>query len=84
MKRFVIAVFTSMFILGSTATMASGNLESSLTYISAENISNWMSCRDKMPNDSVKSATTVVNGKIPKIKCADVNKIVEDAQASSK
>ena len=84
MKRFVIAIFTSMFIFGSTATMASGNLESSLTFISAENVSNWMSCRDKNPSDTVKSATRVVNGKIPKIKCADVNKIVEDAQATSK
>ena len=83
MKRFVIAIFTSMFIFGSTTTMASGNLESSLTYISAENISNWMSCKDKGPDDTVNSATKVVNGKIPKIKCADVNKIVEDAQASS-
>ena len=83
MKRFVIAVFTSMFILGSTATMASGNLESSLTYISAENVSNWMSCRNKKPSDTVKSATLVKNGKIVRVKCADVNKIVEDAQASS-
>lgn len=83
MKSFAIAVLTSMFIFGSTATMASGNLESSLTPISAENISNWMSCRDKKPSDTVRSATKVVNGKIPRIKCADVNKIVEDAQASS-
>lgn len=83
MKKIVIAAFTSMFIFGSMATMASGNLESSLTPISAENISNWMSCQDKKPSDTVKSATKVVNGKIPRVKCADVNKIVEDAQASS-
>ncbi len=83
MKRFVIAASTSMLIFGATATMASGNLESSLTPISAENISNWMLCMDKKPSDTVRSATKVVNGKIPRIKCADANKIVEDAQASS-
>jgi hypothetical protein len=42
-----------------------------------------MSCRDKKPSDTVKSATRVENGKIVRVKCADVNKIVEDAQATS-
>ncbi|GJL71817.1 MAG: hypothetical protein NMNS01_10160 [Nitrosomonas sp.] len=84
MKRVVLAALTSAFIFGSAATMASGNLESSLTPISAENISNWMSCQDKKPGDTVKSATRVENGKIVRVKCADVNKIVEEAQATSK
>jgi len=83
MKKCLFAALTTMFIFGSTATMASGNLESSLTPISAENVSNWMSCRDKKPSDTVKSATRVENGKIVRVKCADVNKIVEDAQATS-
>lgn len=84
MKRFVIVSCISMFIFGSAFTHASGNLESSLTPISAENISNWMSCMDKKPSDTVKSATRVENGKIVRVKCADVNKIVKEAQATSK
>ena len=84
MKKLIIIAFITLLMFGSTATFASGNLESSLTPISAENISNWMSCMDKKPGDTVKSATKVENGKIVRVKCADVNKIVKDAQASSK
>jgi len=73
-----------MFVFGSTSTMASGNLESSLTPISAENVLNWMNCRDKDPNDSVKSRTKTKDGKIVVIKCSAANKIVADAQASNK
>lgn len=83
MKKYIFAALTSILIFGSTASMASGNLESSLTPISAENVSNWMSCMDKKPSDTVKSATRVENGKIVRVKCADVNKIVEEAQATS-
>lgn len=78
------AAIAAMFVLGSTTTMASGNLESSLTPISAENILNWMNCRDKDPGASVKSMTKTKDGKIVVVKCADVNKIVADAQATSK
>ncbi|MDC8444541.1 MAG: hypothetical protein LV471_01235 [Nitrosomonas sp.] len=84
MKKFVMAAIAAMFVLGSTTTMASGNLESSLTPISAENVLNWMNCRDKDPGASVKSMTKVKDGKIVVVKCADANKIVADAQASSK
>lgn len=83
MKKFIFAAMASMFIFGSSTIMASGNLESSLTPISAENVSNWMSCMDKEPNATIKSATRVENGKIVRVKCADVNKIVEEAQATS-
>jgi len=84
MKKFVIAAVAAMFVFGSTATMASGNLESSLTPISAENVLNWMNCRDKEPNDSVKSMTKVKDGKIVVVKCSVANKIVADAQAANK
>lgn len=84
MKKFVTAAIAAMFVLGSTTTMASGNLESSLTPISAENVLNWMNCRDKDPNDSVKSMTKTKDGKIVVVKCSVANKIVADAQASSK
>lgn len=80
----MIAAVAAMFVFGSTATMASGNLESSLTPISAENVLNWMNCRDKEPNDSVKSMTKVKDGKIVVVKCSVANKIVADAQAANK
>ena len=84
MKKFVMTAIAAMFVFGSTSTMASGNLESSLTPISAENVLNWMNCRDKDPNDSVKSRTKTKDGKIVVIKCSAANKIVADAQASNK
>ena len=82
MKKFVMATIAAMFVLGSATTMASGNLESSLTPISAENILNWMNCREKEPNDSVKSMTRTKDGKIVVVKCSDANKIVADAKAA--
>lgn len=84
MRKFVIAAVAAMFVFGSTTTMASGNLESSLTPISAENVLNWMNCRDKEPNDSVKSMTKVKDGKIVMVKCSVANKIVADAEAANK
>jgi len=84
MRKFVIAAVAAMFVFGSTTTMASGNLESSLTPISAENVLNWMNCRDKEPNDSVKSMTKVKDGKVVVVKCSVANKIVADAQAANK
>ncbi|MBX3639374.1 MAG: hypothetical protein KF888_02535 [Nitrosomonas sp.] len=82
MKKFVMTAVAAMFVLGSTTTMASGNLESSLTPISAENVLNWMNCREKEPTDSVKSMTKVKDGKIVVVKCSDANKIVADAKAA--
>ncbi len=84
MRKFVIAAVAAMFVFGSTTTMASGNLESSLTPISAENVLNWMNCRDKEPNDSVKSMTKTKDGKIVVVKCSVANKIVADAEAANK
>lgn len=84
MKKFVIAAFASIFIFSSPITMASGNLESGLTPISAEDMMNYIQCRDKKPTDSVKSRHRVENGKIVVIKCADANKIVSDARALQK
>lgn len=84
MRKFVIAAVAAIFVFGSTTTMASGNLESSLTPISAENVLNWMNCRDKEPNDSVKSMTKVKDGKVVVVKCSVANKIVADAEAANK
>jgi len=84
MKKMVLAAVAAMFVFGSTTTMASGNLESSLTPISAENVLNWMNCRDKDEGDSVKSRTKVKNGKVVVVKCSAANKIVADAQAANK
>ncbi len=82
MKKFVMTAVAAMFVLGSTTTMASGNLESSLTPISAEDVLNWMNCREKEPNDSVKSMTKTKDGKIVVVKCSAANKIVADAKAA--
>lgn len=84
MKKIVMATLAAMFVFGSATTMASGNLESSLTPISAENVMNWMNCRDKDPNDTVKSRSKVKDGKVVVVKCSAANKIVADAQASNK
>jgi hypothetical protein len=80
MKKIAIAAFASMFIFGSTATMASGNLESSLTPVSAENVMNWMNCKGKGPDATVKSMTKVKDGKIVVVKCSEINKIIADAE----
>ncbi len=82
MKKFVMTAIAAMFVFGSTTTMASGNLESSLTPISAEDILNWMNCREKEPNDSVKSMSKTKDGKVVVVKCATANKIVADAKAA--
>ncbi|MCB1948869.1 hypothetical protein [Nitrosomonas sp.] len=79
MKKMVIAAFAAMFIFGSTTTMASGNLESDLTPVSAENILNWMNCKDKKPTDTVKSMTKTKDGKIVRVNCGEAQKIVSDA-----
>lgn len=77
------AALASMFIIGSSTTFASGNLDSSMTPIKAGDILNWMNCQDKKPSDVIKSYTETANGKIVRVKCADANKIVADAQATS-
>jgi len=81
MKKFAIAALASIFFFGSPVTIASGGDSSGITPINAEDMSNFMRCRDKKPEESVKSSTRVENGRIPSIKCADANKIVSDARA---
>ena len=81
MKKIVIAALASIFFFVSPVTIASGGDSSGITHINAENMANFLRCKDKKPGESVKSATRTVNGKIPIVKCADANKIVNDARA---
>jgi len=83
MSKIIVAAFVSVFLLSSTAAIASGNTESSLTPIAAKDILNYLSCKDKKPTDVVKSRTDVENGKIVRVKCADVIAIVEKARSES-
>ncbi|BBL35352.1 hypothetical protein Nstercoris_01615 [Nitrosomonas stercoris] len=83
MNKVIIAAFVSVFALGSTSTFASGNLESSLVPISAKDLLSYMDCQDKKPTDLVKSRTDVENGKIVKVKCADVIATVQKARKDS-
>jgi len=80
MRKILIAACAATLVLGSTATMASGNLESELTPVSAEDILNWRACRDKKPTDTIKSHSQTKDGKIIRVKCAKANKIVADAK----
>ncbi|SFE25961.1 hypothetical protein [Nitrosomonas sp. Nm166] len=54
MNKFLIAVFTSVFLFGSSVTWASGNLESSLPPVSAQDILNKMACEGKKAGDKIK------------------------------
>jgi len=54
MNKFLIAVAASVFLLGSSATMASGNLESSLPPMSAQDILNKMACEGKKAGEKIK------------------------------
>ncbi len=81
MKKIAITVLASIFFFTSPVTIASGGDSSSITPISAEDMQNFILCKDKKPGESVKSRNRVEkNGKIPSIKCADANKIVNDAR----
>lgn len=83
MSKVIVAAFVSVFVLGSTTTFASGNLESSLAPISAKDMLSYLACKDKKPTDVVKSHTEVENGKIVMVKCADVVAIVQKAREKS-
>ncbi len=83
MNKIIVAAFVSVFVLGSTATFASGNLESSLVPIKAKDLLDYLSCKDKKPTDVVKSRTEVENGKIVTTKCADIVAVVEKAREES-
>ena len=81
MKKIAITALASLFFFVSPASMASGGESSGITHISAEDMANYLRCKTVKSGGSVKSATRVVNGKIPVVKCADANKIVNDARA---
>jgi len=83
MNKVIVAAFVSVFVLGSTATFASGNLESSLAPISAKDMLSYLACKDKKASDVVKSHTEVENGQIVKVKCGDVMAVVQKARKDS-
>ena len=57
MNKFLIAAFASVFLLGSSVTMASGNLESALPFVSAQDILNKIACEGKKAGDKIKDRT---------------------------
>lgn len=57
MNKFVIAVFASVFLCGSSVTLASGNLESALPPVSAQDILNKMGCEGKKAGEKIKDRT---------------------------
>ncbi len=54
MNKFVIVISTAIFLLGSSFAMASGNKESSLPYMSAQDILNKMACEGKKDGEKIK------------------------------
>lgn len=57
MNKLVIAVFASVFLFGSSVTLASGNLESALPPVSAQDILNKMGCEGKKAGEKIKDRT---------------------------
>ena len=57
MKKIIVATVASVFLLGSTATFASGNLESLLPFMAAQDILNKMGCEGKKAGDKIKDRT---------------------------
>lgn len=74
MNKLIITAFISISILSSTSVFASGNVESSLTPIRAQDILNIMACKDKKPEEQVKDR---VDG--TKVKCSDAMKKAANA-----
>lgn len=80
MNKFIISAFISALILGSTTVFASGNQESALTPIRAQDLLNLMSCKDKKAEDQIKDR---IDG--TKVSCGEVTKKTESAvNANSK
>ncbi|SFN12553.1 hypothetical protein [Nitrosomonas communis] len=80
MNKFIISTFISALILGSTSVSASGNKESALTPIRAQDILNVMSCKDKKAEDQIKDR---IDG--TKVTCGEVTKKTASAiEANSK
>ncbi|MDV6345837.1 hypothetical protein [Nitrosomonas sp. Is37] len=78
MNKFIISAFISVLILGSTSVFASGNKESALTPIRAQDLLNLMSCKDKKANEQVKDR---VNG--TKVTCGEVTKKTASAVSAN-
>ncbi len=69
MNKFIISAFISVLILGSTSVFASGNKESALTPIRAQDLLNVMSCKDKKAEEQIKDR---IDG--TKVTCGEVTK----------
>lgn len=54
MNKFLIAAIGLVFVMGSSAAMASGNLESNLPPMSAQDILNKMACEGKKDGEKIK------------------------------
>lgn len=74
MNKFIISAFISALVLGSTSASASGNVESSLTPIRAQDLLNIMACKDKKPEEQVKDR---IDG--TKVKCGEAMKKAANA-----
>lgn len=57
MNKLVIAVIGSIFLLGSAAVMASGNKESKMPPMSAQDILNKMSCEGRKDGEKIRDRT---------------------------
>ena len=57
MNKFLIAAIGLVFLMGSSATMASGNLESALPPMSAQDILNTLACDGKKDGEKIKDRT---------------------------
>lgn len=57
MNKLFIAVFASAFLFGSSAAFASGNKESALPPVSAQDILNKLSCEGKKDGEKIRDRT---------------------------
>lgn len=57
MNKFLITVFSSIFLFGSSAIFASGNKESALPPVSAQDILNKIACEGKKAGEKIKDRT---------------------------
>ena len=57
MNKFLIAAIASVFLFSASVSMASGNLESALPFVSAQDILNKIACEGKKAGDKIKDRT---------------------------
>ena len=57
MNKILLTVTASVFLLGSTATFASGNKESALPPVSAQDLLNKIACEGKKAGEKIKDRT---------------------------